>query len=345
MKPSILLTLTATAASTSAFTLPFKFRRDTVSTEASNTTPNHRLLHSPPTNVVGNARGRIKAASTINNRPSFLRAGSYVPYHPPAATPDHPNQNQDMIQSVTGSLIIPTISMPVSGPTAGNSVGEYSASLWVGIDGASATDSFTHPIANATCNPLAASLRAGVDIFWDGTLGGQQTPYVWAQWYPAEHARGFLDFKASPGDELRFTVTTGPHGNSGGGVLVENYGPPQSPKGVDGKVKIPIATGSLIWKDMPPLCSAQASWILEDFPLQERPELPSALGNFTDVRFSEMGFATWLGGNFTGEDVLGKDKLKLLEIYDAGQGGTLARCKTDGEGEKKSVICSRVVEA
>ncbi|KAJ4417831.1 hypothetical protein N0V85_001694, partial [Neurospora sp. IMI 360204] len=284
MKPSTLLTLTATAASTtSAFTLPFKFRRDTVSTDASNN-PNRRLLHSPPTNTVGIAGGHIKAASGINNRPPSLRAGAYFAYHPPVSTPDHPFQNQDRIQSVTGTVVIPSINLPVSGPTAGNSAGEYSASIWVGIDGASATDNFLNPNTTGlpNCNPLNQSLRAGVDIFWDGTLGGQQTPYVWTQWYPAEHAKGFLDFKASPGDELRFTVYTGPHGNSGGGVMVENFGPPQSPKGVDGRVKIPIATGSLIWKDMPGLCSAQGSWIIEDFPLQERPELPSALGNFTD---------------------------------------------------------------
>ncbi|KAK1780760.1 concanavalin A-like lectin/glucanase domain-containing protein [Copromyces sp. CBS 386.78] len=338
MKPSTLLTLTATAASTTAFTLPFKFRRDTVSTDDSSHNPNRRLVHSPPT-YAGNAH--IKAVT--GSKPQSLRAGAYLPYNAPASTPEHPNANQDSINSVTGTVVIPTIYMPEFGPTAGNSVGEYSASIWVGIDGASAEAGNSTGSANANCNPLGQSLRAGVDIFWDGTLGGQQTPFVWAQWYPAEHAQGFLDFKVSPGDELRFTVNTGPHGNSGGGVLVENYGPPQSPKGVDGKVKIPIATGSLIWKDMPGLCGAQASWIIEDFPLQERPELPSALGNFTDVRFAEMGVATWLGTNLTDEKVA--KELKMLEIYDAGQGGTLAKCKTEGEGEEVGVVCKRAVEA
>lgn len=333
MKPSTLLTLTATAASTTAFTLPFKFRRD----DATHT-PNRRLAHNPPT-YAGNAHIKALAGS----KPQSLRAGAYLAYHPPAATPEYPTQNQDMIQSVTGSVVIPKIYMPESGPTAGNVVGEYSASIWVGIDGASATDNFILPGTNNTCNPLGQSLRAGVDIFWDGTLDGQQTPYVWAQWYPAEHARGFLGFEAAPGDELRFSVSTGPHGSSAGGVLVENFGPPQSPKGVDGKVRIPIATGSLIWKNMPGLCSAQASWIVEDFPLQERPELPSALGNFTDVRFAEMGVATWFGYNLTDEKVA--TELKMLEIYDAGQGGTLTKCKAEGEGEKTGVICKRVVEA
>ena len=232
--------------------------------------------------------------------------------------------------------------MPVSGPTAGNTVGEYSASIWVGIDGASSEPGNNiNGTATASCDPLGQSLRAGVDIFWDGTLGGQQTPYVWAQWMPAETARGFLDFSASPGDELRFTVNTGPHGNSAGGVLVENFGPPQSPHGVDGgKVRIPIATGSLIWKDMPRLCQAQASWIVEDFPLQQRPELPSALGNFTEVRFTELNVGTWLGGNFTGEEV-GKG-LKMLEVYDEGQGGKLVKCE---KGDKEGVVCRRVLEA
>lgn len=343
MKPSTLLTLTATAASTSAFTLPFKFSRDTAVSTDDSSTPNRRLVHSSPT-YAGNAR--VKAA-LAGSKPQSLRAGAYLPYHPPAATPEHPNANQDMIQSVTGTVIIPTIDMPESGPTAGNIVGEYSASIWVGIDGASATDNFINPNSTGkpTCNPLSQSLRAGVDLFWDGTLGGQQTPYVWTQWFPTEHAQGFLGFKASPGDELKFTISTGPHGNSAGGVLVENFGPPQSPKGPDG-IRLPIATGSLIWKDMPGLCGAQASWIVEDFPLQERPELPSALGNFTDVRFSEMGMATWLGGNFTKDEITGEGKgLKMLEIYDQGQGGTLTKCKTEGEGEKAAVVCSRVVEA
>jgi hypothetical protein len=81
------------------------------------------------------------------------------------------------------------------------------------------------------------------------------------------------------------------------------------------------------------LCRREAAWVVEDFPLDGRPDVLVALADFGSVTF---------GTGVTLEDGSEKDLagVKVLDVELAEQGGRLTSCEVvDG----KKVKCARVV--
>jgi hypothetical protein len=199
----------------------------------------------------------------------------------------------------------------------------------VGIDGVTSDPS-------SACGNGGATLRAGVDIFFDGTLGGRQTPFAWYQFTPKgqEEEVGFEGFAVAEGDLVRFTLTSS--GSTEGGevvVLAENFGGNVSCADGATPVKsvrqvLPAGEGG---KE---LCGREAAWVVEDFPLAGLPDFPVALANFTSVTFNKAGVTLEDGSK---RDVTGAE---VRDIRLQAQGGRLTSCEVvDG----KKVKCTRVV--
>nr|CDP25930.1 Putative acid proteinase [Podospora anserina S mat+] len=287
MKSTTLLTTLSLASTALSTAIPLPIR--------TNTRP-IRLLHKPPLSPPSQGARILSSQSEESTL-----GGAHLP-SPPSGK----------VASVTATFTIPHASMPVTGPTANNTVGLYAASFHIGID------SFS-----ALC-PNNRFIRAGVDIFWDGTIGGEQTPWVWYQSSPAdEDGMGFGNFSAKAGDVVRFVVT-------GSEVKVENYGNVTCTKGLKARqVGVQRVDGG-------GLCGGEAAWAVEDFPLAGMPDFPVALADFGGVVFKnlEVGF-----GNGTVRR--NAEGAGVRDVRLAAQGGRLTDCVV-GEGGG-SVRCDRVV--
>ncbi|KAK3308762.1 concanavalin A-like lectin/glucanase domain-containing protein [Chaetomium strumarium] len=301
MRSTTLLTLLTSALGASGASLPARPRA----------TPRLLLLHTFSESSPSNAR--LLAASTESTKGgAILTLGD--------------DGNSPAISSVQGTFRVPHAEIPTSGPTAGNPVGEYAASFWVGIDSARPRPASS---PNATCG---GSLRAGVDVFWDGTIGGQQSPFAWYQFAPGMgNAVGFGEgFSVSPGDLVRFTLDAG-------SVLVENFG--GNVTCVSGGANNGTRPIKSVRQALPSpsagLCGTEAAFIVDDPPLVSRPDVPVALANFTSVTFGTR--VTLADGSV--KDLAGAE---VLDVRQQQQGGKLTSCEVV---EGKKVKCTRVVDS
>ncbi|KAL2179056.1 concanavalin A-like lectin/glucanase domain-containing protein [Thermothelomyces heterothallicus CBS 202.75] len=304
MKPTVVLTLLASGAYAAATpAIPGYSPR----TRGMN--PQHhaplRLLHTFTPISTSGKNFRFLASSTESTKGGAI-----------LGLPDND------LSTVRTTIRIPAAKMPTAGPTANNTVGEYAASFWVGID--SATDA---------CG-AGGSLRAGVDIFWDGTLGGQQTPFAWYQGPGQADVVGFGGgFPVGEGDLVRLTLEAGPAGGEEIAVVAENFGRNVT-RADEGAVPV-----RKVRKVLPAeaggqkLCRGEAAWMVEDFPLQGRPEFPTALANFTSVTFNS-GITLDDG---TEKDLTGAE---VLDIQLEAQGGRLTSCEVVDD---RNVKCARAV--
>ncbi|KAB5563203.1 concanavalin A-like lectin/glucanase domain-containing protein [Coniochaeta sp. 2T2.1] len=213
--------------------------------------------------------------------------------------------------SVSAVIQIPFAELPTTGPTAGNENGLYQATYWVGIDGLTST----------SCS--GRSLRAGVDTFWDS---GSQSAGAWWEWYPQEGPVLFADLEVDQGDVVRITVTADADG-AGGEAVVEKLA------GLECGSEV-LATGRQRFDGIAAgnkLCLAEAEWVVEDYPILNRPDYPLPLANFSVVEFERVK----VNGQLVGEGA------EVFDIHLEAQGGRLTDC--DFEGDKGRVQCKRVV--
>ncbi|KAK0615925.1 concanavalin A-like lectin/glucanase domain-containing protein [Bombardia bombarda] len=310
MKPAtalapLLLSTTTSAVSASA-SGGVHHRSSTAQTRLS-----HHRAASPPT--------RVSSLSSSSYQASIdsTQGGAY--FLSPA---DTTNNNNNNITIVSGSFIVPAANVPTAGPTANNPVLFYAASFWIGIDG--------------------AWLRAGIDISYDGAIGGPGHPFAWYQWHPAE-AVGFANFTVAPGDRVHITAIAGSPSSSSsssssltarsegdddvpaqqqqpGGLMIQNFGPPAAGNTAPLQTAMEVLSG-------PPLCQRAAGWIIEDFPVDasNHPELPAALVDFGAVSFADMDVTMASKGSQTGvAGVAGDDVSAAATVVDvqlAAQGG------------------------
>lgn len=129
--------------------------------------------------------------------------------------------------SVTGTVTVPQPQMPPGGLDEV----EYSASVWVGLDG-------------DTCQ--SSILQVGFDL---NVRGGQASYDTWYEWYP-DSAFNFEGFALTAGDVIRLTVTA--TNTTSGTVWIENE--------TTGK-----SVSHTFADEGPALCEANAEWIVEDF--------------------------------------------------------------------------------
>jgi len=268
-----------------------------------------RLIHKHPASNVQSTNGRRAEAPSVQ--------GGAVLSAP-----------RKKIQSVTGTFRVPEAKMPTDGPTGNNPVGVYGASFWIGIDGVTTTNKA------ASCDASAVSLRLGVDIFYDGTFGGQQTPFAWHQYLPRS-ATGFANFSVAAGDLVRLTASAASAGN-GGTVKIENFGNIAQLKRKQVAVQVSMHTFDGSSTQLPALCQSQAAWMVEDFPIAGLPDFPIALTNFTSVEFAKLGARNGKGSE------IGIGKAKAVDIYQEPQGGRLTDCDVVARDGGK-VVCKRVV--
>ena len=371
MKPTSLLSaLVLTAASTAqAATVP----QPLPPTRARSAAPGHKhaLLHtlapaappSPGSARILSAQSAEGAGGASSSSSSESTRGGAVLALPPASGAA---AGSDRLSSAQATFRVPTARMPTAGPTANNSAGVYAASFWVGV-GAD----------NRQCGGGDGGgdgdwwlLRAGVDVFYDGSLGGPQTPWAWYQFAPAqESASGFADFPVAAGDVLRVAVEVVGAGEEVA-VTAENFGPvsepePEAGSGAMGALShlghhhdhdrpttttttTPLWTARQVFattqeggrrrkrqQQEEGMCGAvEAAWIVEDFPLAGMPDVPVALADFTSVTFGQAGVTLEDG---TTRDVTGAE---VLDIRLAAQGGRLTECGVE-DGNK--VRCKRLM--
>ncbi|EFX02566.1 acid proteinase [Grosmannia clavigera kw1407] len=129
--------------------------------------------------------------------------------------------------SVTGTFVVPT----PSEPSGGSSSKEYSAAIWVGLDGSS-------------CDTTI--LQTGIDV---NIQGGEVSFDAWYEWYP-DYSYNFDGFGISAGDSIKLTATAS--STTGGKVIVDN-----------------LSTGKSVTHsfsgESAALCETNAEWIVEDF--------------------------------------------------------------------------------
>lgn len=219
------------------------------------------------------------------------------------------------ITSVAGTFRIPLAQMPTAGPTADNQNGVYQASYWVGIDGVDDSASPSSCGGNGS-----SSLRAGVDTFWDT---GVQTAAAWWECYPDAGPTEFGgNFTVAQGDVVRISVAADADGR-GGQVTVERLDGTGCEAGV-----LASASRAFEGEDGARLCLAEAAVVIEDYPIQDQPDYPLPLANFTGVVFERV--------EVDGKAAAG---LEVFDINLAAQGGRLTDCElVDGE-----VDCKRIV--
>ena len=291
------------------------------------------LLHTLPSlsAAAGSSNSRLLAASAQTQAKSndeSTRGGAIL--RPPGGG----------ITSAHAALRIPPAAPPTTGPTAGNTVGVYAASFWVGIDTGSAG---TAPSEGGATSGCGGAVRAGVDVFWDGTVGGEQRPFLWYQFLDRGQSGkgvvGFEELGGKTGDLVRFTLTSsGSSGSSSPAVVVvlaENFGGNVTCADAPGvepvtsvKEVLPMAAGGT------GLCGGEAVWAVEDPPLAGVPGVPVAFANFTSVAFGGAGVTLWDGNQ------KGVAEADVLDIRQQAQGGRLTSCEVVGG---KKVKCTRVV--
>lgn len=325
MKSTTLFTLLLTTAGASAATLPLPLPRDATQQQQQQQ-QQHRLalLHTLPTGPSASPSNfRLLAASSSTDTES-TKGGAFLTL--PASSS---SSSASSITSARGTFRVPAALPPTAGPTAGNPVGVYAASFWVGIDG-----------ATAAC---AATLRAGVDVFYDGSFGGPQTPFAWYQFAPAAGqgqgaaagAVGFEGLAVAEGDVVRLTL----EGNQKEVVVVaENFGANVTGTCVEGLQPVKGSVRKVL--AVPEggagsgLCGGEAAWVVEDFPLAGLPDFPVALANFTSVTFAGAGVTLGDGTK------RGVDGAEVRDVRLQAQGGRLTSCEVV---EGKKVKCTRVV--
>ncbi|KAK4157587.1 concanavalin A-like lectin/glucanase domain-containing protein [Chaetomidium leptoderma] len=322
MKPTTLLTLLLTT-SASAATLPRNANPPQQHQQQQRQQHRLALLHTL-TPAPAASQFRLLAATTES-----VKGGAIL-------TTDQP------FASAQGTFRVPDAKVPTTGPTANNPVGVYAASFWVGIDSARPTTTTTTggPSADACGGGLA--LRAGVDVFYDGTFGGPQTPFAWYQFAPAMGSeKGFEGFAVAAGDLVRFTLEAGSGGGGGDDdkkevvVVAENFGGNVTcANGATPVVSVRQVLPASTTAGGARLCAKEAAWMVEDFPLAGLPDFPVALANFTSVAFGGAGVTLADGSK---KDVTGTE---VLDVRLQQQGGRLTSCEVvDG----KKVKCDRVV--
>jgi len=290
--------LTALLGTSAALATPIRpstllYRRATPRPE------NHRLSHAPPPSTHRPASSfAASVAADSNPAAESVRGGAALA--------------GQLVGTAVGTFVIPSAEMPTEGPAGGNVAGLYTASYWVGIDGA------TECVGRA-------SLRAGVDTFWDG---GMRSYNAWYEWYP-EPVVDFANFTVGPGDVVRVTASAG--GKGEGEVRMERL----AGCGRDAAV---LAEASMSWsgqeEEDEALCLAEAAWVVEDFSLASMPGVPVALANVTAVTLEAVGAATAEGENL---DLAGA---RILNINLEAQGGRLTDCGLEGDAR---VRCVRTV--
>ncbi|EGS17182.1 uncharacterized protein CTHT_0064970 [Thermochaetoides thermophila DSM 1495] len=293
-----------------------------------------RLLHTFSSYPILSSTGNPQLHSSSQQPPESTTGGATLTL--PPLSSNNTNSTSSRSLSLRTTFRIPHAFPPTTGPTAGNTVGLYAASFWIGLD------SLTHP-------DCLAAVRAGVDIFWDGTLGGELAPFVWCQ-FGRGQAGGMPGFKAAAGDVVRFWVDAGVGGFAVVGV--ENWGPEgREDEGQDGdevgkrEVKRPISAVKKVFKmeegvgrrqseeSGQSACGLEVAWIVEDFPLVGGPGVPVALANFTSISFEQIGVAR-------GSESWDATGAEVRDVWLNAQGGRLTRCKVV---EGSEVKCLRVV--
>ncbi|KAK4104005.1 concanavalin A-like lectin/glucanase [Parathielavia hyrcaniae] len=289
--------------------------------------PSHHRLLTTTTTADDDSNSDSTTESTKGGAVLTLTSDNY--------SNEEEEEEEARIASVHATFRIPHADPPTTGPTAGNPVGLYAASFWVGIDSVASFES-------SSCTGTGGgSLRAGVDIFFDGTLGGQQSPFAWYQFASAESGSGSGDatglegFGVVPGDLVRFTLSADTSESAEVVVLAENFGGNVGcAEGATAVVTVRTVLpagggeGGLV------LCGREAAWVVEDFPLAGMLEFPIALANFTSVTFGAAGVTLEDGSE---RDVTGAE---VRDVRLEAQGGRLTSCEVvDG----KKVKCTRVL--
>ncbi|KAK3988616.1 putative acid proteinase, partial [Cladorrhinum sp. PSN332] len=262
-----------------------------------------RLLHTstPSTPSSRIASSRIGFTSTSTSREEESTKGGALLSLSPSS------QNNNTLTSVTATFQIPQAKMPTRGPTANQTLGLYAASFHIGIDSVS-----------GTCSSF---LRAGVDIFRDGSLDEDlQDPQAWYQFGPNDPV-GFGNFSVAEGELVRVTVGVTE-------VKIENFG--ANVTCARGLAPKQVASAKIDAKGS--LCAREVAWTVEDFPLAGLPGIPVALADFGAVRFRDVGVLGSETKNATGAVV--------SDVRLAAQGGRLTSCLVTGEGGE--VRCDRV---
>ncbi|KAM7198081.1 Concanavalin A-like lectin/glucanase domain containing protein [Naviculisporaceae sp. PSN 640] len=319
-----------------------------------------RLLHRHPESYISTGKRQTSTS------PDSLQGGAVL------------SVSNSKIKTVTASFTVPRAEIPQQGPTANNPVGVYAASFWVGIDGVSVSVPPPLPSSNISttyggdtaaaqndeeCNPSKASLRLGIDIFYDGTFGGEQTPFAWYQTLPG-YAVGFGNFSVAPGDFVRLTssVSSSPNWTAGTGtagegtVTIENFGPSTSSSSTqqtrnkkNKKAARALQSATHTFSALPSgLCQTQAAFIVEDFPLAGLPNFAIALTNFTSVEFGDLNVQTTDGESLSlTNQAQAEAQVQTLNIYQTPQGGRLTDCaitgRTNNSSSSEKVVCKRVV--
>ncbi|KAG7288918.1 hypothetical protein NEMBOFW57_005278 [Staphylotrichum longicolle] len=320
MKSTTLFTLLLTTAGGSAATLPVPLPREVPQQQQQQQQHRLALLHTLPTGPSASPSNfRLLAASSASTEST--KGGAFL------TLPASSSSSSSAITSARGTFRVPAALPPTAGPTAGNPVGVYAASFWVGIDG-----------ATAAC---AATLRAGVDVFYDGSFGGPQRPFAWYQFSPAAGqgqgatAVGFEGLAVAEGDVVRLTL----EGTQKEVVVVaENFGANVTGTCVEGLQPVKGSVRKVL--AVPEggagsgLCGGEAAWVVEDFPLAGLPDFPVALANFTSVTFAGAGVTLGDGTK------RGVDGAEVRDVRLQAQGGRLTSCEVV---EGKKVKCTRVV--
>ncbi|KAH6626266.1 hypothetical protein B0J18DRAFT_408611 [Chaetomium sp. MPI-SDFR-AT-0129] len=247
MKPTTLLLLATTATTTTAKpTLPQPIpRANTIHYPHPNP---HRLLHTLPA-VSQQPLSHLLSASAAVDADTTL-AGAVLTLLPVSEGNTTTGKGAALLSTITSTFRIPLANIPTSGPTANNSATVYGASFWVGVDaGVSPSGAGCSPSSSSLSGGVAQAgteggvLRAGVDIFYDGTLGGHQQPVIWYQGPGQKGETAFEGVVVGEGDLVRLSLVVGPvlsapgegvekgegegDGEEGGEVvaIVENFGP------------------------------------------------------------------------------------------------------------------------
>jgi hypothetical protein len=158
----------------------------------------------------------------------------------------------ETFNAVSGQLVVPTPAAP-----AGGRNGDYSAAIWVGIDG----DTYGNAI-----------WQAGIDV---SISGGQVSFDAWYEWYPNPSV-DINDFSFSAGDTISITVSSS--SNSKGSVVFENSSTGQS---VTKSASAPTSSAVLGGEN--------AEWIVEDYDVGGS---QVAFANFGTVLFTDAVAST-----------------------------------------------------
>lgn len=264
-----------------------------------------RLLHispSPPSAQSLPALSRIGLASSEIQQES-TKGGALLS-----------SSTNSSITSITATYQIPKADVPTRGPTANNTFGIYAASFHIGIDSVSGTPG------------CPTFLRAGVDIFYDGSLDDDlQQPQAWWQLGPNDPV-GFGNFSVSEGEVVRVTAGAAE-------VKIENFGRLNGTTCTEGRT--PYQTSAVkVDGGQGELCGREAGWTVEDFPLAGLPGIPVALADFGSVRFRDVEVQT------SGGEKKNAEGAGVSDVWLQAQGGRLTDCEVVGGG--KEVKCDRV---